>query len=504
LARLDDRWREAVSHLDRVAFRGVPQLVDDVVLSSPVSVSVQPPTQQLETAASPTRSGRPSRIARSNIGMVLFALDATVVAGLVAATPGARWVPAVFGAVLVALRAALHMYRPRLRLSWIDDLPRSVTSFVVAGGVTSSAAVLLRESSHTARGFVLSLVVVAVVDELARWACLAACRYGRRHRPLGHRTLIMGAGDVGQALGAVMVGSPELGLVAVGYIDPSPRGSDIDSLPVLGKNPADLASVIREHQVDTVVVSFALTREAELLDAVITAHRLGCLVLIVPRMFEVYQDGPDVERIGGYPLLRLRPDPTTQPTWMVKRAVDRVLAATALLLLSPVLAVCATAILLESGRPVFFHQTRVGLDGIPFRIHKLRTLKPEDDEESQTLWNVAGDCRLGRVGKVLRRTSMDEVPQLWNILRGEMSFVGPRPERPGFVEIFTHEHARYWARHRVPVGLTGLAQVNGLRGDTSIADRARFDNYYIANWSVWLDIKILVLTVREVLRGSGS
>jgi exopolysaccharide biosynthesis polyprenyl glycosylphosphotransferase len=262
--------------------------------------------------------------------------------------------------------------------------------------------------------------------------------------------------------------------------------------------------VITEHQVDTVVVSFALTREAELLDAVITAHRHGCLVLIVPRMFEVYQDGPDVERIGGYPLLRLRPDPTSQPMWAVKRAIDRLFSATALVLLSPVLAVCAAAILLESGRPVLFHQTRVGLDGIPFRIHKLRTLKPENEEESQTRWNVAGDCRLGRVGKILRRTSMDEVPQLWNILRGEMSFVGPRPERPGFVEIFSHEHARYWARHRVPVGLTGLAQVNGLRGDTSIADRARFDNYYIANWSVWLDIKILALTVREVLRGSGS
>jgi exopolysaccharide biosynthesis polyprenyl glycosylphosphotransferase len=494
-----------VTQLDKLAFQGAPQLVDDMTLSAPASVSrLTSPTTEARPSPRPVRTRRPRRTARSNVGSTLFALDVTVVAVLVAATPSTRWVPALFGSLLVALRAALRMYRPRLRLSWIDDLPRSVTSLVVAGGITSSAAVLLRASSGTAQGFTRSLVVVAVLDELARWACLVACRYGRRHRPLGHRTLIMGAGDVGQALGAVMVGSPELGLVAVGYIDPSPRSTTVDSLRVLSRDPADLASVITEHQVDTVVVSFALTREAELLDAVITAHRHGCLVLIVPRMFEVYQDGPDVERIGGYPLLRLRPDPTSQPMWAVKRAIDRLFSATALVLLSPVLAVCAAAILLESGRPVLFHQTRVGLDGIPFRIHKLRTLKPENEEESQTRWNVAGDCRLGRVGKILRRTSMDEVPQLWNILRGEMSFVGPRPERPGFVEIFSHEHARYWARHRVPVGLTGLAQVNGLRGDTSIADRARFDNYYIANWSVWLDIKILALTVREVLRGSGS
>jgi exopolysaccharide biosynthesis polyprenyl glycosylphosphotransferase len=494
-----------VTQLDKVAFQGAAQLVDDLTLGAPASVSrLTPQTTEPRPSAPPTRIGRPRRIARSNIGSVLFSLDVAVVAGFVAAAASARWVPALFGTLLVALRAALRMYRPRLRLSWIDDLPRSFTSLVVAGGVTSSAAVLVRESPGTARGFVRTLVVVAVLNELARWACLAACRYRRRHRPLGHRTLIMGAGDVGQALGAVMVGSPELGLVAVGYIDPGPRAPPVDSLRVLSRDPADLAALITEHQVDTVVVSFALTREAELLDAVITAHRHGCLVLIVPRMFEVYQDGPDVERIGGYPLLRLRPDPTTQPMWAVKRAIDRTLAATALVLLAPVLAVCAAAILLESGRPVLFHQTRVGLDGVPFRIHKLRTLKPENEEESQTRWSVAGDCRLGRVGKILRRTSIDEVPQLWNILRGEMSFVGPRPERPGFVEIFSHEHARYWARHRVPVGLTGLAQINGLRGDTSIADRARFDNYYIANWSVWLDIKILALTVREVVRGSGS
>jgi exopolysaccharide biosynthesis polyprenyl glycosylphosphotransferase len=494
-----------VTQLDKVAFQGAARLIDDMTLSAPTSGSrLEPPVRQPIRSVRPTRTGRPRGIAGHTIGSVLFLLDVTVIAGLIAATPSARWLPAVFGSVLVALRAALRMYRPRLRLSWIDDLPRSVTSFVVAGGLTSSAAVLLRENTGTTRGFVQALVVVAVLDELGRLGCLAACRYRRRHRPLGHRALIMGAGDVGQALGAVMVSRPEFGLVAVGYIDPSPRVNAVDHVRVLSRDPAQLASVIREHQVDTVVVSFALTREAELLDAVITAHRLGCLVLIVPRMFEVYQDGPDVERIGGYPLLRLRPDPTTQLLWWVKRTIDRIFAALLLVLLSPVLAVCAAAILLESGRPVLFHQTRVGLDGIPFRIHKLRTLKPENEEESQTRWSVAGDCRLGTVGKILRRTSLDEVPQLWNILRGEMSFVGPRPERPGFVEIFSHEHARYWARHRVPVGLTGLAQVNGLRGDTSIADRARFDNYYIANWSVWLDLKILALTVREVVRGSGS
>jgi lipopolysaccharide/colanic/teichoic acid biosynthesis glycosyltransferase len=152
---------------------------------------------------------------------------------------------------------------------------------------------------------------------------------------------------------------------------------------------------------------------------------------------------------------------------------------------------------------VLFWQERVGMDGRTFRLCKFRSLRPRSENESQTTWTVAGDPRLGKVGRFLRRSSIDEMPQLWNIVRGQMSLVGPRPERPTFVKKFSQEHARYWARHRVPVGLTGFAQVNGLRGDTSIRERARYDNYYIANWSLWLDLKIVLLTAREVFGGRG-
>jgi exopolysaccharide biosynthesis polyprenyl glycosylphosphotransferase len=242
------------------------------------------------------------------------------------------------------------------------------------------------------------------------------------------------------------------------------------------------------------------TEPTDTVDATITANRLGCSVLILPRMHELYRDAPDVERLRGYPLVRLVPDPTRRVSWLVKRTLDVVGAAAAMLVLAPVIAGCALAVILESGRPLLFAQVRVGLDGRRFRIYKLRTMKPADDREAQARWTIAGDPRVGTVGRFLRRTSLDELPQLWNIMRGDMSFVGPRPERPGFVEEFTAAHEGYWARHRVPVGLTGLAQVSGLRGNTSIADRARYDNYYIANWSLWLDLKIVLLTLRELLR----
>jgi lipopolysaccharide/colanic/teichoic acid biosynthesis glycosyltransferase len=174
-----------------------------------------------------------------------------------------------------------------------------------------------------------------------------------------------------------------------------------------------------------------------------------------------------------------------------------------LLPLAPVLALCALAVRLEGGTGVIFRQKRVGLDGRVFELLKFRSMKASDDE-SATQWTVAADARIGPVGRTLRRTSMDELPQLINVLRGDMTLVGPRPERPHFVSQFTDELPRYVARHRVPAGLTGWAQIHGLRGDTSMKDRIRFDNYYIENWSLWLDIKILVRTVTAVLRREGA
>jgi exopolysaccharide biosynthesis polyprenyl glycosylphosphotransferase len=193
----------------------------------------------------------------------------------------------------------------------------------------------------------------------------------------------------------------------------------------------------------------------------------------------------------------------TGPRWAVKRASDIVAASVALVLLSPVLLLCAIATRIEGGRGVFFRQDRIGRYGKPFQLVKFRSMRPSDEAESATNWSVAGDPRVGPVGRFLRRTSLDELPQLWNILRGDMTVVGPRPERPYFVDRFSADYPDYAMRHRVPVGLTGLAQVSGLRGDTPISDRARFDNYYIENWSLWLDVKVILRTVAEVLRGGG-
>nr|WP_308407674.1 sugar transferase [Streptomyces sp. RKAG337] len=184
--------------------------------------------------------------------------------------------------------------------------------------------------------------------------------------------------------------------------------------------------------------------------------------------------------------------------------LDALLAFLALLPAAPILALSALAVRLSDGPGVLFRQERVGLDGRPFVLLKFRTLRPSDERESATRWNVSHDRRMSAVGHFLRRTSLDELPQLWNVLRGDMSLVGPRPERPYFVRQFSQTYPGYQERHRMPVGITGLAQIHGLRGDTSIEDRARFDNHYIESWSLWQDIRILLRTATALFRFGGS
>lgn len=455
--------------------------------------------------AQDTVPARKSHVRSTFIGLPLALLASDVAAILlesVVIRPGLVSA-AIFGVMLLVSRALVRQYRPRMYMSVLDDVPRALGSTlaavgltlvvmsVVSGGPLPERELLLRSACFLAFALVLQALTFAVA------------RRERRSGRVGRRTLIVGAGHVGSTVSEALLEHPELGLSPVGYADPEVTSDHGHSaLPVLTTDMSRLPRTIVEHEIDTTILAFNGVGDAHV-DTVITVHQTGCSILLVPSMFELHHDGPDVERVRGVPLLRLRPDPTLRPSWWVKRAIDVSLGGIFLLLASIPMAVVAGLILLDSGRPVFFWQDRVGLDGNTFRLCKFRSLRPSSEHESQTTWNIADDPRVSKVGRFLRRTSIDEIPQLWNIVRGQMSLVGPRPERPAFVQKFSQEHERYWARHRVPVGLTGLAQVNGLRGDTSIRERARYDNYYIANWSLWLDLKIVLMTAREVVGGSG-
>ncbi|NAZ81109.1 exopolysaccharide biosynthesis polyprenyl glycosylphosphotransferase [Kineococcus sp. R8] len=443
------------------------------------------------------------RLLRGPVGPYLLLGDLAVFAVTALVSGVFAPVQAVALAAVVTCFWVFGMYRSRLSLSLLDDLP-----FLVAGGLVClttelSLSTLFMQPRPRWDALEQSLVLFLGVLVVRRIA-YSVVRRARSSGLVRHAALVLGAGHVGARLVGDLQEHRQYGVDPVGFVDSFPRlDPDVLPAPLLG-GYGELSELIEDFAVRVVIVGFGNQREADLVDILRTCDRLDCEIFIVPRLFEVHSVTRDMDEVWGIPLVRVRRAPFRSFTWQVKRLVDLVLSGAALFLLAPVLAACAVAVRWEGGPGIIFRQVRVGLDGTPFELLKFRSLKPVDDTESATNWNIKHDDRLGPVGRFLRRSSLDELPQLWNILRGDMSLVGPRPERPHFVDEFTSRVPRYMSRHRVPAGLTGWAQVHGLRGDTSIEDRASFDNHYIENWSLWGDVKIMVRTVTQVVGARGG
>ncbi len=415
---------------------------------------------------------------------------------------------AAFGVILLALLLLAGLYRSRLSLSVLDDLPVLLGRWLAAAAVAIIGQVVWSQALWADYiinwQFLWGAVTIGFFLVALRGVGYAVVRGLRSHRLVAHRTLIIGAGRVGNQVADILLAHPEYGLHPVGFLDADPRVVESASgLPVLG-DPEDVIRIIETGAVRNVVVAFSSMRESEMVSLIRACDRNSCELFVVPRLFELHQVDGEMDNAWGLPLVRLRRATYRSRAWQVKRLVDVLVSGLALLVLAPLLVAIATAVRLDGGPGVLFRQERVGVDGRHFQVLKFRSLRPVNETESQTTWNVAHDDRLKPVGRFLRKTSLDELPQLLNILRGDMSLVGPRPERPHFVSQFRDAYPSYEARHRVPSGLTGWAQVHGLRGDTSIADRARFDNYYVENWSLWLDVKIILRTISSVVRGAGG
>ena len=467
----------------------------------PVQRTVRAPWTLLSRLGVP-----PMLLALDGLAVVIGVLGMEFVSRQVGIDSPARKT-AAFGLVLVVLLWQAGLYRPRLSLSVLDDLPRllgrwlAAAALAVLGQIAWSQALWRDYVINWAFLFGAMVTGVAVV-------CLRVTGYGlvRRLRSRGlvqHRTVIIGAGRVGAQVAEILQDHPEYGLHPIGFLDDDPPEFDsILPLPVLG-GAQSLTAVLQERQVNNVVVAFSSMKESEMVSVIRTCDRYRCELFVVPRLYELSHVDTAMDAAWGFPLVRLRRATYRSPAWRVKRLVDVLVSGLAILVIAPLLLLLAAAVRLDGGPGILFRQERVGVDGRRFDVLKFRSLRPATDTESATRWNVADDERMSSLGRFLRKSSLDELPQLYNILRGDMSLVGPRPERPYFVDQFRGLYPSYEARHRVPSGLTGWAQVHGLRGDTSIADRARFDNYYIENWSLWLDLKILLRTVGSILGGAG-
>ncbi len=467
--------------------------------SEPIDVGSRSAPDVQPERRTPSRAARFRRALRSPAALLLSVdVVAFVAATLLTGTAQVKTLT-----VLVLLLAFFHhadLYRSRLSMSILDDVPAVVGRSLAAGAGAMVLGGLNDGTAGTAR--LGTAMAFAGVCLFGRTLAYGAIRAARRRGRLRQRTLLLGAGSVAGALGKNLLAHPEYGLTPVGMLDDDPMLPVSERpVPMLGGYD-DLTRVLVEQDVDIVIVSYGSFREPSMVSMLRACDRLAAEIYFVPRLYELHAVTKDTEVLWGVPLVRLRRAPFRTRAWTSKRIFDAVVSATALLFLAPVMIVCALAARWETGQ-FLFRQTRIGLDGRPFDLFKFCSLRPAAPSESAHRWNIAEDGRLRSVGRFLRRTSLDELPQLWNVLRGDMSLVGPRPERPFFVDEFTRTIPWYMARHRVPAGLTGWAQVHGLRGDTSIEDRARFDNFYIENWSMWGDVKILLRTVGQVLGAAG-
>nr|WSX54648.1 exopolysaccharide biosynthesis polyprenyl glycosylphosphotransferase [Streptomyces sp. NBC_00974] len=451
---------------------------------------------------------RPQRVRRRDGILPLLNADVLAVVATAAALPGlepTRGAAAPLALLLAGLHAQAGLYRPRLAPSALLELPVLAARAAVLW--CGAAAVLAAVAPAEALGWGVLLGAVCLQAVLAcagRGFVNQLRRRSRVRRPAS--ALVVGPGAGASAVAAALHERPEYGLRPVGLADTAVRSAATAEggagVPVLVSHE-DIRRAVIQNSVQDAVFTRPPEADERTASLVRLFHDHGCRLWLADPAGTAKVTGMRVaqpaDQLWGYAVQPLLPRPARPVERFAKRVIDSSLAALALLAAAPVMGACALAVRVSDGRGVIFRQERVGLYGRPFTLLKFRTLRA-DAHESATRWTVAGDCRMSPIGSFLRKSSLDELPQLWNVVRGDMSLVGPRPERPFFVAKFSSVHPGYEARHRMPVGITGLAQINGLRGDTSIEDRARFDNHYIDTWSLWQDLWILARTAASFFR----
>jgi exopolysaccharide biosynthesis polyprenyl glycosylphosphotransferase len=448
---------------------------------------------------------RTYRIADS--AMLLAAVVTAVVAAPGVASLGDFAWGIGYAALTLLILQARGFYGFRLQDAPVDTIARIFAATSIAAMTLTFARSLALDdpllAQRTLRLWAFALVFLGA----GRLGITLDQRNALRKGQAGFNTLIVGAGSVGHLIAQRLRDRPEFGLRPIGFLDKEPMIDSTDEengLPVLGAS-WDLEEVVQRHDVEQVVVTFSTAPHAVMLGLIRRCRSLGIDVVVVPRLFEEVSNRVEVEHLGGVPLLRAATVDPKGWQFSIKYAIDRVVAAVAIALASPLLGALALAVRLSSPGPVLYRQRRVGLDGREFDMLKFRSMRVAETSEEfvpgkgLAPGGVEGADRRTRVGEIMRRLSLDELPQLLNVLRGEMSLVGPRPERTQYARTFEEHVYRYGDRHRVKSGLTGWAQVQGLRGQTSLSDRVEWDNYYIENWSLWLDLKIVLLTIPALL-----
>ncbi|MEM9556263.1 MAG: undecaprenyl-phosphate glucose phosphotransferase [Acidobacteriota bacterium] len=400
------------------------------------------------------------------------------------------------------------LYQSRRDRSRVDDALTILLAVFFATFLLSALQAWYRptlpdsnDPFHYSRWFIVifvaaDLMMVVAARVTVRWVLA-------RRRLAGHnlqRILVVGAGNLGKEIVYKLQAHRELGFEAVGFLDDDPgkAGRTFRGVPVLGTLQT-VEEALETHAIDQVYIALPLEAHRKMLRVMQRVGKHCVEVKLVPDVLQYATLRSSLEDLDGTPVINLSQVPLQGWNSLVKRGMDIAISAAGILALSPLLPFVAWLIWREDRGPIFYRQERMGLDGKSFMILKFRSMRVNAESTTGPVWAIKGDDRRTGFGSFMRRWSIDELPQLWNVLKGEMSIIGPRPERPTFVHEFKHKIPDYMLRHRVKAGITGWAQVHGWRGNTSIRKRIQYDLYYIQNWSLLLDLKILWMTLRSGL-----
>ncbi len=402
-------------------------------------------------------------------------------------------------------------YKTRLKRTKIDDFffvtLNAVFSLLIILGIlnylyaySQGAAPLFRWTFKISHGF-LALYFVVVIFMISFLRNQVYYLMKRRYaKGLNlQNVLIIGASDMGKSVARKLVNYKDLGFVVTGFLDDDLEPGekvDIDGgIEVLGPL-GELSRILEKSEISDVYVALDLENYPKILETLKIVNKYAVNVRLIPDLFQMLTLRAKVEDLDGFPVISIDEPPLRGVMMFVKRTMDVMVSLLLLIFLTPLFLIVAVLIKLTSRGPVFYHQERIGMDGRKFIMHKFRTMVCDAEKKTGPVMSSPGDPRMTRIGRFLRKFSIDEFPQLINVLSGEMSLVGPRPERPMFVKDFREKIPKYMLRHKVKSGITGWAQVNGLRQDCPIDKRLEYDFYYIQNWSLGLDIKILWRTLR--------
>ena len=415
--------------------------------------------------------------------------------------------------VLVVWAVVFHfhgLYQTRRGRSSVDEALTILIAVVLAAVLLMGISTLIRievprpdglgkEVFPLSRGFLAAFVGLNVVFLVVfRRILRGYLQHIRRHGRNQQRILIVGAGELGQEVLAKFQEHRELGFDVVGFLDdePAKQGRLYSGVPVIGTT-AEAEEILVAQAVDQIYLALPVEAHQKTMEVLRQVGSECVEVKMVPDILQYATLKAVFEDLDGTPVINLTQVPLRGWSSLVKRSMDLGIATVALAGLLPFLPFVALAIWLEDRGPIFYRQERMGLDGSSFWILKFRSMRVDAEATTGPVWAIRDDPRRTMIGSLLRRWSLDELPQLFNVIRGDMSIVGPRPERPAFVREFKGQLPQYMLRHRVKAGITGWAQVHGWRGNTSIRKRLQYDLYYIENWSLGLDIKILWMTLRH-------